>query len=173
MSELPEVWLRPLSPADAELLEAGYDADADPYNWAGFRQPGWVAASLAERRTLRDDAGQLAVVDAEDQLLGDVGFHKVATGAGAASWCWEIGITLLPPHRGKGYGSAAQRALAVYLFSTTIANRVEADTDAGNVAEHRALERAGFTREGVRRGYQWRDGAWHDSVVYAVLRGEL
>jgi RimJ/RimL family protein N-acetyltransferase len=173
VSELPDVWLRPLVLTDATLLEAAYDAEVDPYNWAGFRDPGWVAASLAERRTLRDDAGQLAVVDDEDTLLGDVGFHRAATGPAAASWCWQIGITLLPPHRGKGYGSAAQRALAVYLFSTTTAHRVEADTDLGNVAEHRALDRAGFTREGVRRGYQWRDGSWHDTVLYAVLRGEL
>jgi RimJ/RimL family protein N-acetyltransferase len=39
-----------------------------------------------------------------------------------------------------------------------------------NIAEQRALERAGFQREGLTRGVQWRDGAYHDGYLYAVLR---
>lgn len=54
----------------------------------------------------------------------------------------RIGIVLLPEHRGKGYGTAAQRRLARYLFDTTV-QRVEAGTDAEDIAEQRALERAG------------------------------
>ena len=50
--------------------------------------------------------------------------------------------------------------------------RVEASTDITNSAELRALEKAGFTREGVLRKAQWRNGDWHDLVVYSKLRGE-
>ena len=50
--------------------------------------------------------------------------------------------------------------------------RVEASTDITNLAEQRALEKAGFTREGVLRKAQWRAGDWHDLVVYSLLRGE-
>ena len=50
--------------------------------------------------------------------------------------------------------------------------RVEASTDVENVPEQRALERAGFTREGVLRRAQWRAGDWHDVVLYSKLRGE-
>ena len=39
-----------------------------------------------------------------------------------------------------------------------------------NVVEQRALEGAGFSREGVLRGAQWRRGEWHDLVSYARLR---
>jgi RimJ/RimL family protein N-acetyltransferase len=49
---------------------------------------------------------------------------------------------------------------------------VEAHTDVENVAEQRALEAAGFTREGLIRGAQWRDGAYHDGYLYAILRGD-
>jgi RimJ/RimL family protein N-acetyltransferase len=38
--------------------------------------------------------------------------------------------------------------------------------------EQRALEKAGFTREGVLRQAQWRSGGWHDQVMYSKLRGE-
>ncbi|MBA2393543.1 MAG: GNAT family N-acetyltransferase, partial [Ktedonobacteraceae bacterium] len=50
--------------------------------------------------------------------------------------------------------------------------RVEATTDITNRAEQRALEKAGFTREGVLRKAQWRNGNWHDMVVYSKVRGE-
>ncbi|MCW2707301.1 MAG: hypothetical protein JWM22_1143, partial [Frankiales bacterium] len=34
------------------------------------------------------------------------------------------------------------------------------------------LERAGFQREGVLRGAQWRQGGWHDLVSFARLRDD-
>jgi RimJ/RimL family protein N-acetyltransferase len=39
-----------------------------------------------------------------------------------------------------------------------------------NIAEQKALEKAGFTREGVMRGTGWRDGTWRDGVTYSRLR---
>jgi RimJ/RimL family protein N-acetyltransferase len=73
--------------------------------------------------------------------------------------------------RGQGFGSQAQRLLADYLFATTAVNRIEAGTDVENLIEQRSLEKAGFIREGVLRGAQYRAGAWHDLVVYSVVRG--
>ena len=63
--------------------------------------------------------------------------------------------------------------LVVYLFATTAVNRVEAATDLENTAEQRSLEKAGFRREGVLRGSQFRGGSYHDLVYYAVLRDEV
>ena len=57
-----------------------------------------------------------------------------------------------------------------YLFEHTTIHRIEAATEAGNIAEQKALERAGFTREGVLRGIRWRAGAWRDEVLYSILR---
>jgi RimJ/RimL family protein N-acetyltransferase len=42
-----------------------------------------------------------------------------------------------------------------------------------NVAEQRALERAGFTREGILRHTQLRAGRWRDNVIYSILRAEV
>ena len=42
--------------------------------------------------------------------------------------------------------------------------------EVGNVAEQKALGRAGFAREGVMRGECWRDGEWRDTVIYSILR---
>jgi aminoglycoside 6'-N-acetyltransferase len=62
--------------------------------------------------------------------------------------------------------------LAAYLFDTYPVMRVEASTDIANIPEQKALEKAGFTREGIMRGAQWRGGQWHDLVLYSKLRGE-
>ena len=58
------------------------------------------------------------------------------------------------------------------MFATTPIHRVEASTDVENLAEQRSLEKAGFIREAVLRGVQFRAGAWHDLVNYARLRDD-
>ncbi|MFF9506653.1 GNAT family N-acetyltransferase [Streptomyces sp. NPDC014724] len=50
--------------------------------------------------------------------------------------------------------------------------RVEADLESFDLAEQRALEKAGFVREGVLRSAVWRGGQWHDSVLCSMLRAE-
>jgi RimJ/RimL family protein N-acetyltransferase len=82
----------------------------------------------------------------------------------------RVGAALLPSQRGKGFGTIAQRALCDYLFSTTVVHRIEAGSDIENIAEHRALEKAGFTRDGMMRQAQYRDGRWHDMAFYSRLR---
>ncbi len=170
---LPVVLLRPLMLADVPALEAAANADDDPFNWIGYRDGGHLATTLAAHETLREDGGQLVVTDVEGVLLGTIQWRQLRTGPSPHSWCWNIGISLLPAQRGQGYGASAQRAIATYLFAQTPVARIEADTDITNIAEQRALEKAGFRREGVLRQAQWRGGQWHDMVLYAVVRGEL
>jgi RimJ/RimL family protein N-acetyltransferase len=173
VTALPFVRLRPLVPADAAVIEAAYTEADDPYSWPGHRSPGWLLARISDGSIHTDTGATLAVTDDDGTVLGDVQYRLTPTGSGSFSWCWALGIMLLPEHRGRGLGASAQRELARYLFRTTTAERVEADTDVDNLAEQRALELAGYTREGVRRRSMFRDGAWHDTVVYAVVRGEL
>ncbi|KAA2264660.1 GNAT family N-acetyltransferase [Solihabitans fulvus] len=122
----------------------------------------------------RPPAGFLVVIaPSTGELLGDVGWIAVLHGPTAACAAWNIGIDLRPAARGRGVGSAAQRLLVEHLFASTEVDRVEASTDVANVAEQKALERAGFRREGVLRGGQLRGGQRRDLVLYGVLRGDL
>ena len=105
---------------------------------------------------------------ADGQCLGFVNWRPRL--AAVAAHYYEIGIALLPEARGHGYGTEAHRLLTRYLFAHTTVHRIQADTETGNVAERRALEKAGFAREGIRRGLGWRDGAWRDGVMYSLLR---
>ncbi|WP_081236659.1 GNAT family N-acetyltransferase [Streptomyces viridosporus] len=100
--------------------------------------------------------------------LGIVAWRR--TSAGRTPY-WNVGAQLRPS-RGRGIGTAAQRLLVDYLFAHSPVVRLEADTETGNVAEQRSLEKAGFTREGVMRAVGFRDGQWRDAVRYAVIRGD-
>ena len=57
-----------------------------------------------------------------------------------------------------------------HLFAITEANRAEATTDVRNVAEQRALERAGSGGKVSCAGRRHRSGAWHDVDLYARPR---
>lgn len=124
-----------------------------------------------EHRAFGDTGGDLLIVRLEDgERVGTVQFHRVSYGS--SSPAANVGIFVAPEFRGHGYGAEAQRLLADYLLSFYPIGRVEAGTDAENVAEQRALERAGFVREGIARAASWRGDRWHDMVVYSRIRGD-
>jgi len=120
-----------------------------------------------------EERGELFVQRRSDgAIVGTISYHRVSYGPNPESRAWMIGIDLVPDGRGQGLGTEAQRLLADWLFETTPANRVEASTDVDNLAEARSLEKAGFTRESVARGAQFRAGAYHDLVLFARLRSD-
>lgn len=165
------VRLRQVTPADADLLERWQQpAYVGEFNEFGQRPRG-LRDSIRATGLIAEDRGNLIVeVIADGRPIGTVSWHAVSYGPNAESRAWNIGINLIPDARGQGFGGEAQRMLAERLFASSGVNRVEAMTDVENVPEQRALEKAGFTREGVVRGAQYRHGAWHDLVVYSLLR---
>jgi RimJ/RimL family protein N-acetyltransferase len=168
-----EVTLQPVTEDGLSFLErlTCDPAWTGPHEWHGWPEPGALRRSWAENGMLGDAGGVLIVVHGAD-LAGCVSWRKTQTGPHCHYW--SIGIGLAPEFRGRGYGVAAQRLLARYLFAHTQGvNRVQAETEITNVAEQRALEKAGFTREGVLRGATFRAGKWHDQVLYSVLRAEI
>ncbi|MHA3701752.1 GNAT family N-acetyltransferase [Jatrophihabitans sp. YIM 134969] len=159
---------------EAELVH--FDADKrgdDPYNFFGFRNGNSVRRSWAESGLVStDDSGGTLAVDLDGDVVGDVGWHPVRYGPPPTPVAYNIGISLVPAQRGKGYGSLAQRELGDYLFGVYAVHRLEASTDVSNIAEQRALAKAGFTREGVLRGAQFRGGRFRDLVQFSRLRDD-
>ncbi|MGH3141942.1 MAG: GNAT family N-acetyltransferase, partial [Gaiellales bacterium] len=88
------------------------------------------------------DSTALAVVSADGTLIGITSW-KAASRGGSPGVCFEIGLALLPEYRGQGLGTTAQRLLVDYLFRFTTVHRLEAGTDADNIAEQKALEHIG------------------------------
>lgn len=172
MSEPRAVTLGRVTEADLDILER---LTQDPDSTGEFSWFGWFNVrrwrdQWAETRLLDLEGGALMVLRGEERLGFVVWGRRPAT---VTAYFWEIGIALLPEARGHGYGSQAQRQLAEYLFLHTPVHRIEASTEVDNIAEQRALEKAGFTREGISRGTGWRGGAWRDGVTYSILRTDL
>ena len=62
----------------------------------------------------------------------------------------EIGYGLSPEFRGKGYAAEAVTAAVKWAAQQPGVTAVEAETDDGNTASQRVLEKAGFVPAGVR-----------------------
>ena len=168
-----QITLRPVVEDDlaiVEQLSGGDPVGSGSFGWYGWRDRDRWRRRWADNGLLGEDGGSL-IVARDQKRLGFVNWRIKRPTPNA--YHWEIGISLLPAARGHGYGTEAQLLLVRYLFAHTPVHRIEAATEVGNVAEQRALEKAGFTREGVLRGIGWRDGAWRDGVWYSVLRTDL
>lgn len=167
-----ELRLAPAGRDDIAVIErlTGDPLAAGEHSWHGWFEPWRHRRRWEENGLLADDHGILMVLRGEERI-GFVSWHRQQTAM--TSYCWNIGVGILPEVRGLGYGTEAQRMLAEYLFAHTQVNRVEAMTETTNTAEQWALQKAGFTREGVLRGYAFRDGRWRDAVVFSVLRSEI
>jgi len=84
----------------------------------------------------------------------------------------EIGYVILPNERGKGYGSEATGIMVDYLFLSKDTMRIQATTDARNLASQRVLEKTGFKKEGTLRKCRFIRGKWTDEYLYSILREE-
>ena len=169
------VRLRDITLADADMLDAW---SADERASGGFNDFG-AGPNLMDRDALakgpyRNERNGMLIIErvADGTPIGTVGWHRVSYGPNPESSVWNFGIELIPEARGQGHGSEAQRLLADWLFEHTEVNRVQASTDLENIAEQRALEKAGYTREGIARGAQFRAGRYRDLVTYARLRSD-
>ena len=169
------VRLRDVTVADADRFD---ELNRRERHGGGFndfgREASPVDRAVLARGPLRDDDHGVFLVQRVDdgELVGTIGWRRVQYGPNAESAALMIGIELAAEARGRGYGTEAQRLLADWLFEHSDVHRVEAATDVDNVAEQRSLEKAGFIRDGVIRGAQFRAGAYHDLVFFGRLRSD-
>jgi len=83
-----------------------------------------------------------------------------------------IGYALIPSERGKGYGSEAIKIMIDYLFLSKNIVRIQAETHPQNMSSQRALEKAGFKKEGIIRRCFFSRGEWRDTALFSILKEE-
>jgi [ribosomal protein S5]-alanine N-acetyltransferase len=111
---------------------------------------------------------QWRIVVAGD-YIGEANLHDIdGMHRHARSGMW-IGDT---SRWGKGYGSEVVRLRTAFALGEMGLERIETCSIAENVGMHRALERSGFRRIGVRTHAWWYGGAWHDEFIFEVLHDE-
>ena len=116
-------------------------------------------------RRERGEAIQFAVRDAAtNEFLGCLLFAKIDWDRATAS----LGFWLLPAARGRGIMRRTILLGFDWMAGLGI-ERVSAETDVANVDAQRAMEGAGFTREGIMRGANPGPDGRVDYVAYARL----
>jgi ribosomal-protein-alanine N-acetyltransferase len=90
-----------------------------------------------------------------------------------SSGSYLVGYQIDDTHWGKGYGTLACRFLVYVAFAVLDGYRLNGDAVAGNTASLRVMEKCGFVREGLQRGYWHARGGCHDRVLLGLLRDDL
>ncbi len=101
------------------------------------------------------------------ELAGGITVGKVQHGV--ADSC-ELGYWMGAGQAGRGYMREALRLVIDHVFNTLGLHRIEAACIPENQRSVRLLEKAGFVREGVMRGYLRINGVWRDHYLYALLK---
>jgi len=89
-----------------------------------------------------------------------------------AEYAFEIGYVLVPNERRKGYCTEAVKIIVDYLFLSRNIVRIQALTDAENMASQRVLGKVGFKKEGTIRKSGFTRGEWRDRCLFSILREE-
>lgn len=160
-----------LRPADADGLFA---CRADP---AVARYQGWCPVDLAAARAFIEAQPQppaqgwfqRAIRRREGgALIGDLGVCLPENPQDSV----EFGISIAPPHQGRGYAGEAVRALFAFVFDGLGRHRVHASVDPRNLASMAMLRALGMRQEAHHRESLWFKDEWVDDVVFAMLQSE-
>ncbi|MGH9171958.1 MAG: GNAT family N-acetyltransferase [Acidimicrobiales bacterium] len=84
-----------------------------------------------------------------------------------------LAVSVFPASRGRGVASKALLLAAGWALGELQLRRVFAEAAVDNVASLRAIEKAGFQREGLLRQHCKTAGARHDCVMYSLVPSEV
>jgi RimJ/RimL family protein N-acetyltransferase len=99
------------------------------------------------------------------QALGQVGLVHIDHGMQSA----EVIYWLAAEARGRGAATRAVRLLCEWAFSAVNLRRLNLFTIVGNAASERVAERAGFSRNGVKRAYREINGKKRDMTAFSLV----
>ena len=99
-------------------------------------------------------------------LIGAIGVvGALSPGAHSA----EFGYWLAQSYRGHGLMPRVIRTFSDYAFQELRIHRLFATPFSSNLASHRALEKAGFQREGLLRHHHLKQGIYLDAIIYGRI----
>jgi RimJ/RimL family protein N-acetyltransferase len=165
------VSIRRARPDDVDfLVELTMHEDVDPYLAA--RRATTREEILEEIERSESDPRRFGrfIVEADGERAGVMGFRLDNERSRIASLG---GLAIHPAHRGRHLADEAARLLQRHLIFDLDYHRLQLEIYGFNERAVRHAERAGFTREGVRRKAYWRHGEWVDGVIFGLLREDL
>jgi [ribosomal protein S5]-alanine N-acetyltransferase len=168
----PSLTLRYATLADApRLLELASDAAVTEwFSWGPYRsldQPEAYIAGLEAKRE-RGELLDFLVVHPDAGPIGITGLSELAARDRRAT----VGSWFGRDFWGTGANRESKALITALAFRRLGLDRVTAWANTRNGRSQVALERVGFRREGVLRGWHRHGDEVHDVVVFGMLRGE-
>jgi [ribosomal protein S5]-alanine N-acetyltransferase len=170
-----QIALRDYAERDIPEILIAYQDDPRLHVLRGEDRPpsGAELGSRAEREPAARAAGEratLTILEAgSDTCRGQVAVLEADWDNRRA----ELAVWVVPQVRGRGLGSRALKLAGRWLLETGRLDRLELLAEPGNEAAIAAAGTAGFTREGVLRGYQRKRGKRVDMVVLSLIPADL
>jgi RimJ/RimL family protein N-acetyltransferase len=165
------VSIRRAAPDDVDfLVELVTHEDVEPY-LAAVRAKGRdeLLEEIARTQS-KPEAYGVFVIEVDGERAGTMRFERSNERSRIASLG---GLAVHPDHRGGKVADTAARLFQRHLLDELGFHRLQMEIYGFNERAMRHAERAGFTREGVRRKAYWRNDEWVDGVLYGLVAEDL
>jgi [ribosomal protein S5]-alanine N-acetyltransferase len=116
-------------------------------------------------RLEREGVHDFAILD-EQRIAGAMQLSNVVRGPLQSA---NLGYWVAERLNGRGLATRSVGELIPIAFGDLGLHRLEAGTLVDNVASQRVLDRNGFERIGLARGYLHIGGAWRDHILFQLL----
>ena len=107
-----------------------------------------------------------AVHDEADRHIGGTGLHSI-------NWQDRSAVsgTIIGDKQAwnMGYGTEVMKLRTRWAFEELGLHRIESECFDQNIASIKCLERSGYSRIGIARKKRWRNGDWHDCILWEIL----
>lgn len=164
-----DILIRAMEPGDLPDITEAWN---QPRAYAGTLQ---LPFTSLEQRQQRHAAGPAdahrLVAEIGGKVVGMIFLAREANPR--RSHAASLGMAVHDDHAGRGVGAALMGAAVDLADNWLQVRRLELSVYADNARAIALYERFGFEREGLKRAYAWRAGAYVDSLSMARLAPEL
>lgn len=167
-SEIPDIYLRPMTKEDTDLIISWRNTDVVRKRFidqAPFTREGhlnWIATMVDTGRVVQ----KIICMADTGRPVGSVYVRDIDLRHGKGEYGIFIGEA---DARGKGIGTRAARLMLEYCFGELKLHKVFLRAFADNIQAIRSYEKAGFIKEGYLREDVCIEGNYRDIVLMAVL----
>lgn len=108
------------------------------------------------------------VLKGHENIIGTIGFNNFTKGHRA-----NLGYDLRKDYWNKGFIKEVIEEVVKYGFEKLEVNRIEAEVMPGNIYSEKALNRLGFTKEGLLRDWMYWNEKHYDMIMFSLLRKDI
>ena len=104
----------------------------------------------------------------DNSLIGHCGFFDIDK----SNCCAEISYCLNNALWGQGIMTEALDEMLKFGFKDYGLNRIVAKVMKGNIGSMKVLQKLGFVQEGLLRESLYKNGQYHDLMIFSILKSE-